>query len=197
MVSKYFMRQEERTLTDKYTYADIIIDPHDERVKVGEKYFFYNNPTLAIESANGSDVESFELIKVTSGTCPFVYDFKEDMEGASCCIIKDKEEKKKESQAKYTPFDLSKKEVRDYLRGKWIKNRTSDVECFISILSLVDGDWYAEGYTSEELLENFTFLNGTPVGNKINNKKCLCGGLVDGKWVTWESDVEGINANNV
>lgn len=178
-------------MADKYTYADIIIDPNDERVKVGEKYFFHNNPMRAIEYANDSDEESFELIKVAGDTCPFIC-----VEGASCCIIKDKENKKKEekdSHFTYTPFDLSKKEVRNYLRGKWIENRTSDVECFISVLSLVDGEWYAEGYTSEELLENFTFLDGTPVGNKINNKKRLCGGLVDGKWVTWESEVEGIS----
>lgn len=27
----------------EYTYADVIIDPNDERVKAGEKYYFANS----------------------------------------------------------------------------------------------------------------------------------------------------------
>lgn len=90
----------------EYTYSDVIIDPNDKRVKIGEKYFFYNNPTLAIESANSDNTESFKLTKVVSGTCPFVYDFKENMEGASCCIIKEKEKKSQVLLIKCTSFDL-------------------------------------------------------------------------------------------
>lgn len=170
MVSKYFMRQEERTLANKYTYTfeDIIIDPHDERVKVGEKYFFYNNPTLAVESANGSDIESFELIKVTSGTCPFVYNFRDYMEGASCCIIKDKE---KESQVEYVPFNLDNEDDRNCLRDKWIRRKSGEYEVPINNFGLHDSRWRTSGLLGSELFEFFTFLDGSPVGKKIENQE--------------------------
>lgn len=167
MVSKYFMRQEERTLADKYTYTfeDIIIDPHDERVKVGEKYFFYNNPTLAVESANGSDIESFELIKVTSDTpCPFV----SLTGGASCCIIK---EKKKESQVEYVPFNLDNEDDRNCLRDKWVRRKGGDYEVPINSFGLHDGRWRTSGLLGRDLFEFFTFLDGSPVGKKIENQE--------------------------
>ncbi len=152
----------------EYTYSDVIIDPNDKRVKIGEKYFFYNNPTLAIESANNDNTESFELTKVVSDTCPFVYDFKEDMEGASCCIIKEKEN---ESQVKYVPFNLDNEDDRNCLRDKWVRRKSGEYEVPINNFGLHNGRWRTSGLLGSELFEFFTFLDGSPVGKKIENQE--------------------------
>ena len=36
----------------KYTYEDIILDPDSEELKIGELYFFGNNPRELLEDAN-------------------------------------------------------------------------------------------------------------------------------------------------
>lgn len=148
----------------EYTYSDVIIDPNDERVKIGEKYFFYNNPTLAIESANNDNTESFELTKVVSGTpCPFV-----SVLGASCCIIK---EKKKESQVEYVPFNLDNEDDRNCLRDKWVRRKGGDYEVPINCFGIHNGRWRTSGLLGSELFEFFTFLDGSPVGKKIENQE--------------------------
>lgn len=36
----------------EYTYADVIIDPKDERVKIGEQYYTGGTPTEVLNHAN-------------------------------------------------------------------------------------------------------------------------------------------------
>lgn len=148
----------------EYTYSDVIIDPNDKRVKVGEKYFFHNNPMRAIECANDSDIECLELIKVASDTpCPFV-----SVIGASCCIIK---EKKKESQVEYVPFNLDNEDDRNCLRDKWVRRKGGEYEVPINNFGLHDGRWRISGLLGRDLFEFFTFLDGSPVGKKIENQE--------------------------
>lgn len=83
------------------------------------------------------------------------------------CLIKPKE-----PQVKYVPYDLSKKEVRDKLRGKWIVRNGSNAERLITAFTKDSyGNWsydvgFGEG-NNNELLANYTFLDGTPCGEKV------------------------------
>lgn len=150
---------------EEYTYADVIIDPNDERVKIGEKYYMGDSPNLVLERANeAKDFAINTLVKIDNVKC--WYPFKGENQRVYCCLIK-----AKESQDEYVPFDLSKKEVRDKLRGQWIvpKNKNG-----IIAESMIDRfakdsfcDWLCIGYPAEELLEKMTFLDGTPCGEKV------------------------------
>lgn len=152
----------------EYTYADVIIDPHDERVKVGERYYFGDAPTPLIRGANDDSLSLQELERVDyKDEYPFVFFSEEyDREVYFSCLIKPKE-----PQAKYVPFDLSKKEVRDKLRGKWIVNKITKGEKMISnfwIVGIISPWVCADGNTGADLLAKFTFLDGTPCGQKIS-----------------------------
>lgn len=71
---------------------------------------------------------------------------------------------------KYEPFDLSKKEDRDFLRDKWVKSKNG--LCEIRIDSF-DRDtrscWRAHFTTAASFLEKYTFLDGSPVGKKLGD----------------------------
>ena len=77
----------------EYTYADVIIDPKDERVKIGEKYYFGDNPNELIKLANSDSIQPAKLIRVDYGDdCPFIV-FNEELnqEVLYGCLIKAKE----------------------------------------------------------------------------------------------------------
>ena len=148
---------------EKYTYADVIIDPNDERVKIGVDYYFGLNPTKLLELVN-KGWESFKLTKVDIDSCnPFIRREEEYGDQFSCII------KVKESQAKYVPYDLSKKEVRYKLRGKWIvyKHGGCSLEELIHCFVKTDGIWSCNSMTAERLLRDYTFPDGTPCGEKV------------------------------
>lgn len=72
-------------------------------------------------------------------------------------------------EAKYEPYDLSDKKVRDSLRGKWFKNKHDTEEpvsnfCYFKNRSV----WYVNGYSSKDFLENCTWLDGTPCGRRVD-----------------------------
>lgn len=149
----------------KYTYKDIIIDPYDKRVKVGEKYWVSYAPQICIKKANeNEDLE--ELVNTNpKSNFPFCIERKEKNGGGITywtCLIKPKE-----SQVKYVPFDLSKKEDRDFLRGKWIRHKKYSTEILIDCFSIDTGKWYVNGYSAQPLFDNFTFLDDSPVGKKV------------------------------
>ena len=151
----------------KYTYADIIIDPNDERAKVGEKYWFGDNLSILLNDANEGR-ETYELTDVNidfDTNRPFRIVDTDGVTSANFpCLIKPKE-----PQVKYEPFDLSKKEVRDKLRGKWISHKSLEFEKMIYEI-WVDVRlkiWYCNGFTSEELFRSYTFLDGSPCGEKV------------------------------
>ena len=153
----------------KYTFKDIIIDPEDERLKdaIGKKVYFGNNPQLTLnEARNDEDLGTLSSIEVKNAF-PFSINgtglLANDLYGGYICIILKKEEPK----VKYVPFDLSKKEDRDALRGKWIKHKRYGTEILIDCFSLDTGKWYVNGYSAKPLFCNFLFLDGSPVGKKV------------------------------
>lgn len=66
----------------------------------------------------------------------------------------------------YIPFDLSLQEDRDALRDRWVRSRCTGIEARVIGIAAVEVILGDRGYTAEELLEDFTFLDGSPVGKK-------------------------------
>ena len=145
----------------KYTYKDIIIDPRDPRLEgaIGKEVYCDDTPFDVLKGANRNKGAG-SLSKIDTeqvDAYPFSVDIGDD-EIVYCCIII-----KKEPKVKYVPFDLSKKEDRDFLRGKWIRHKMTGDEYQITVLS----NNLAISCTGNELLKYYTFLDGTPVGKKV------------------------------
>lgn len=154
-----------------YSYADVIIDPDDPRVEIGAEYYMADYVTSVLNAANNCG-RGDKLIGVRHGAKkPFI------CQGVAwACLIRKKDHKK------YVPFDLSKPEVRDGLRGKWIKRSHISLasnlclETIIVDFEQVDEGaegidsiyWTANGINSHELFEDWTFLDGTPCGEEVS-----------------------------
>lgn len=146
----------------KYTYADVIIDPHDPRLDgaIGKEVYYDDKPILAVQYAN-QNVKTGTLIRLNKKgeQYPFCVQRREveDKFNYVCIIIK------KEPEVKYVPLDLSKVEDRDFLRGKWIRHKVTGDEYQITSLSKN----LAIGTTGKELLKYYTFIDCSPVGKKV------------------------------
>lgn len=145
----------------EYTYKDIIIDPEDPRVEIGAKYWFGVNPRDCIDKANSGKLAArLDFIEdsekpfgqYSSGAYPICFP----------CMIHKKEPKKK-----WVPFDLSKPEVRNSLRGKWFYYPSTDSEMMIDCFSHMDSQWRVHGLTADQFLNACTFLDGTPCGQEV------------------------------
>lgn len=152
----------------KYTYKDIIIDPNDKRLEgaIGKEVYYNDLPFDVLKDANKNEKTGI-LSKIESEQVEG-YPFNIETEDAgnifSCIIIK------KEPEVKYIPFDLSKKEDRDFLRGKWVKKKDTGNEHQLIHFTHIDNLWRALANTGQELYDYFTFLDGTPVGKKVEEK---------------------------
>ena len=146
----------------EYGYKDVIIDPNDERVSVGDEYWFsdYPNEVIKIANSNGP-IRMLKDIDYDNS-----YPFTIGGEHYQCLI--------KVPEDSYVPFDLDNEEERVLLRGAWVRNMEQDaviLECIIiSIFKNEAGEWTLElpgAYvTPEVLLKEYTFLDGTPCGRK-------------------------------
>ena len=150
----------------EYTYKDVIIDPQDERLKgaIGKEVYYDDKPILAVQYAN-QNVKTGTLIRLNKRGEQFPFCVQrreaEDKFNYVCIIIK------KEPEIKYVPFDLSKKEDRDFLRGKWVKKKDTGNEYQLIHFTHIDSLWRALANTGQEFYDYFTFLDGTPVGKKV------------------------------
>ena len=102
-------------MTEKYSYSDVIIDPADPRIEIGKKYYRSNYPREVLRYANDDNdsfLGSLEEISNNSET-PFVFFTGYSLSRWVCLI------RKKEKKQRYVPFDLSKEEDRNFLRGRW------------------------------------------------------------------------------
>lgn len=146
-------------MSDKqlYSYADVIIDPADPRVEIGAEYYFGDNVGQLLHGARtGWETRVLcDVCKATDEYSPFY-------NGSSgfSCIIRKKEQK-------YVPFDLSKPEVRDSLRGKWFYYPSTDSELMIDCFSHMDSQWRVHGLTADQFLNACTFLDGSPCGQEV------------------------------
>ena len=143
----------------KYTYEDIIINPNDPRLEnaIGKKVYYSATIKDCIKDAN-YDFMPCKLKDINMNIdVPFIIEAPNFLTRKEYIIIK------KEPEVKYVPFDLSKKEDRDFLRGKWIRHKVTGDEYQITVLS----NNLAISCTGIELLKYYTFIDGTPVGKKV------------------------------
>ena len=154
-------------MAEKYTYADVIIDPEDPRVEVGKEYYFANTPKQALEFANANG-RGAVLIKVDTSRGRYPFCFENFIESVPCII------RKKETEKKYVPFDLTKEEDKAKFRGAWIRHKNSGREHIIEGLFLDEDPPYVvvneEGYSPYELLEDYEFVDGSPCGKLVEVK---------------------------
>lgn len=71
-------------------------------------------------------------------------------------------------EAKYEPYDLSDKKVRDSLRGRWFRDEYYN-EAPVNIFDYYKSGnvWHVNGYSSRYFLENCIWLDGTPCGRRV------------------------------
>ena len=145
-------------MAEKYTYADVIIDPEDPRVEIGKEYFFGDGPSHLLWGAR-TVWEAETLVKVCKDA-PSEDPFYNGAARFQCII------RKKEPEKKYVPFDLTEEEDRAKLRGAWIREKDGVRERSITGLFLDEKPPYVEiadeGYSTEYLLENYEFVDGSP-----------------------------------
>ena len=158
----------------EYTYKDVIIDPDDPRVEIGKEYYFGCLPRDVLKKANTNSSLIGELKEIRKeDDFPFV--FMGFTDGFSCVI------RKKEPEKRYVPFDLSKEEDRDALRGKWVKLDQDGFFYEFQITEFIRICDEASTYmvrlpngsqkTGEELLLFFVFLDGSRVGKPANKEE--------------------------
>lgn len=86
---------------DKYTYADVIIDPADPRVEIGAEYYFGNNPTCLLKDISQLSAHEGRLTIVDIGkdicSAPFIADTQQPF----VCLIRKKEPSYEERQAEW------------------------------------------------------------------------------------------------
>ena len=151
-------------MAEKYTYADIIINPDDARVEIGKEYWFADYPFNALLFANRGDGACHGILSgISQGDItPFFIRGK-----YYACIIRKKE-------PKHVPFDLGKEEDRAKLRGAWIRFKETGRERCITGIFLDENPPYVEigdyGLSTEYLLENYEFVDGTPCGKLVEEE---------------------------
>lgn len=144
----------------KYTYDDIIINPEDKRLEgaIGKKVYLDSSAIDVLKQANGEDGQNI-LMAIHKDVA---FPFQGIMFRYPFVILK------KEPEVKYVPFDLSKEEDRDFLRDKWVRHKERHVEFVIREFSSNEsGKWNTYCCSAKNLFKNFTFLDGTPVGKKV------------------------------
>ena len=154
-------------MADKYTYADVIIDPEDPRVEIGKEYYFGDTPKACIKNAN-NDAITAEYIRAYEGMFD-AFELKLDGTISAPCLIRKKE-------PEYMPFDLSDNDVRARLANAWIKKKEDGIhEC--SIVGFVVNDDIQLVLTNigaispASLLEDFVFTaDYTPCGKLVEEE---------------------------
>lgn len=144
----------------EYTYKDVIIDPNDPRVEIGERYWLDDNPNTVLYSANNN--KDTEILKAVHKEWnePFISDTDFRF---TCCI------RKKETEKKYVPFDLSKEEDREKLRCAWV--RIKDIPTIeyqvvgLNVKYVLLGN--ADNLETDDLLRSYEFVDCSPCGKLV------------------------------
>lgn len=158
-------------MSDKYTYADVIINPNDPRVEIGKEYYGSCFPAGGLNLANmGIGFQQLVRVDKDSSFGPFVLAKKDDGVESFPCLIR-----KKEPEKKYVPFDLSREEDRARLRGAWVRHKQNpERENLITGLGdeTVDFAVYFGDVAigTGVLLENFEFVDGFPCGKLVEEE---------------------------
>ena len=162
----------------EYTYKDIIIDPTSEEAKnaVGEGCYFGSNPKTVLDFANYNEkkfLRVLECIKPEEDNPFYDYNY-----GFPCIIVKKEEPKPKHVQFQdgreffnsYLSVE-SRLEKEDYFlsnHGIWLKDKTSKAYYMVTKIWDIGDD--SDEISWKELLEYYTFLDGSPCGKEVEDE---------------------------
>ena len=155
----------------EYTEADIISDINDPRLEgsIGKVcYVAHHLYDYIVANANNDD-KSHKGILINLGYDPaFPFEVHTEMGLHWKQIIIAKNQP---SQPEYVPFDLSREEDRQLLRGKWLRSNQNREEMITGFHMLDNGKWTADmscfaNATGDGLFRFYTFLDGTQCGKR-------------------------------
>ena len=158
-------------MADKYTYADVIIDPNDPRVEIGAEYYRSDYPKRVLKHASDdNDFGTLEEIDNESPETPFIVRIGSALYTSPwACLIR-----KKEPAKKWVPFNLSKEEDRARLRGAWVRKKEAPfLEQEIAGLSTNVALVFLNDVVSvgvANLLEEYEFVDGSPCGKLVEEE---------------------------
>ena len=176
----------------EYTYEDIIMDPEDPRLEgaIGKECYFSEYPKRLLSSAKNNSPEYLDCLTDIrkEGACTFV-----DKNGSAWTLIIIKKEDPK-PKPKYIPFENVTEFLDAYRNlkgclteeayclsknGIWLKDIEIDAYCMVTEIwdmgivignkniTIGDTTVFNDITSWEELLEDCTFIDGTPCGKKI------------------------------
>ena len=172
----------------EYTYDNILINPSKEGIEslIGKEVYFHNNPYLCLDYANKKSTDHLGVLaKIRKNSAvPFTIEQGNTVHEYTC-IIEKKEEPK--PMPKFIPFKSAEEfiDVYDstnfsvkngtvenkllYYGGIWLKDKELD-DLFMVVEIWDDGVvWGSNQKTThwDELLKDFTFLDGSPCGKEV------------------------------
>lgn len=178
-------------MPEYYTYKNIIASLMQEKAKnyIGKMVYFADNPNICLLYANTNDGIHrgiLQEVKIDDGVLPFII---ENLNTSWAFIIPCEEEQKPE----YVPFEYISEFIDAYrrveacklkdenlfylsIRGIWLKNKATDACCMVTEIwnegiavldkkPTINGmSVYNNSTTWEGLLEDYTFIDGSPCG---------------------------------
>ena len=167
----------------KYTWDDIIIDPTSDRAKeaVGKQVYYSQFPNVCLLRANNDD-RVLQGILISIDPKNSLGSFIVDGSPYACIIVK-----KEEPKPKYVPFESPQEFISAYNKaskevmsdtesmllnsGMWLK--WQDHYVGITYISKRGVNYGVEFLDWDELLDEYTFLDGSPVGKEANGEATL------------------------
>ena len=165
----------------EYTFENLIMNPETPGLEslIGKKVYSGTAPLDCLKRAN-KDYEVGILREIRKDClCPFLVEVPNGMIFNYVCIIPKKEEQK----SKYVPFQdgreffnsylsvESRLEKEDYFlsnHGIWLKDKTSKAYYMVTKIWDIGDD--SDEISWKELLEYYTFLDGSPCGKEVKDE---------------------------
>lgn len=166
---------------DEYVFEDLIMNPETPNLErlIGKEVYFSNVPLCCIQWANTNcEVGILKEIDKDDGFPFRVETPHEDIRGFVCIIPK-----KEELKPEYIPFQdgreffnsylsvESRLEKEDYFlsnHGIWLKDKTSKAYYMVTKIWDIGDD--SDEISWKELLEYYTFLDGSPCGKEVEDE---------------------------
>ena len=167
----------------EYTYDNILINPSKEGIEslIGKEVYFEAKPYLCLKAANEKLTSSLGILVeiYKDSISPFCVRGKSGSYRYPCIIPK-----KEEPKPKYVQFQDGREFLKSYTivesclisenfflshHGIWLKDCEND-DCFLVTEIWDDGVvWGSNQKTThwDELLKDFTFLDGSPCGKEV------------------------------
>lgn len=165
----------------EYTYKNLIIDPTSEEAKtcIGKRVYYSSNPASCLQYANDHDMECCKVLKGINPDVIYPFVLKDSNIFCSCIILC-----LEEPEPKYVSFESPQEFISAYNKaskevmsdtesmllnsGMWLK--WQDHYVGITYISKQGVNYGVEFLDWDELLDEYTFLDGSPVGKEVNGE---------------------------